>query len=439
MRSGGRWAGARVRGERFLRVLVVGTGLVGLLGTAAPTGVEPGPDPVVVAQDGCAPRWATAWHAAEQPGPDVAAFAGRTLRMIVSPQVTGSLVRIRVANTHGGTPLRIGAASVGWSRGGAEVVAGTLAAVGFAGRPDAVVAPGADLLSDAVPLVAQAGRPLAVSLHLAEVPAVLTGHAVALETSYLSGPGDAALDRDGSAFGTPVGSWAVLTGVEVLAPRPVNAVVAVGDSITDGVGSAPGAAERWPDALGRRLTAAGGPATMAVLNAGISANRLVDGVVGDAPLARFDRDVVRSGATDVVLHIGTNDVAAGRTADEIVAGLVAFADRARAAGTRVVLTTITPASGGPHGAPGAVAVREAVNAWVRTQGAGHADGVADFAAAVADPADPTRLAPAHDAGDGLHLSAAGYRALADAVDPALLTGSPCLADPTRARVRVSGP
>jgi lysophospholipase L1-like esterase len=75
-------------------------------------------------------------------------------------------------------------------------------------------------------------------------------------------------------------------------------------------------------------------------------------------------------------------------------------------------------------------VREAVNAWVRGHGREHADGVFDFAAAVADPAHPTRLRPAYDSGDGLHLSPAGYRALAAAVDPALLTGSPC---PTDAR------
>jgi lysophospholipase L1-like esterase len=118
--------------------------------------------------------------------------------------------------------------------------------------------------------------------------------------------------------------------------------------------------------------------------------------------------------------------------------MVRFAERARAAGTRVVLTTITPSAAGEHGTPAAVAVRDAVNAWVLAHGAEHADGVADFGAAVADPAQPSHLAPGYDSGDGLHLSAAGYRALADALDPALLTGSPCL-DGSPSRVLVSGP
>ena len=97
------------------------------------------------------------------------------------------------------------------------------------------------------------------------------------------------------------------------------------------------------------------------------------------------------------------------------------------------LTTITPSVAGAHGTPRAIATRDAVNAWVRAHGREHAAGVVDFAAAVADPAHPERLAPAADAGDGLHLSAAGYRALAAAVPVTALTGSPCLAPPAPVR------
>ena len=106
------------------------------------------------------------------------------------------------------------------------------------------------------------------------------------------------------------------------------------------------------------------------------------------------------------------------------------------------LTTITPSDAGPHGTPQAGRPRDAVNRWVRAQGPEHAAGVFDFAAAVADPAHPERLAAAADAGDGLHLSAAGYRALAAAVPVTALTGSPCLADgPTRrvSRSRTAAP
>ena len=51
------------------------------------------------------------------------------------------------------------------------------------------------------------------------------------------------------------------------------------------------------------------------------------------------------------------------------------------------------------------------------------DAVIDFEAAVRDPADPTRLAPAYDPGDHLHPNDAGYRAMGDAVDLKLVPGA----------------
>ncbi|GAA0931375.1 SGNH/GDSL hydrolase family protein [Pseudonocardia zijingensis] len=393
--------------------------------------------PVAAAADGCRPTWISAWQAAAQPGPALPGLGGATVRMVVHPQVTGSQVRLRLSNAHGSTPLAVGAVTAARSDGAAGLVLGTARPVPFGGQQAVVIPAGGEVVSDAVPLVAEAGGPLAVSLFLPVVPPVLTQH-VAMQNSYLSGRGDATFG-DAGAFGERMPSSVVLTGVDVFAPRPVNAVVAVGDSITDGMGALPG--QTWPDVLSGRLADAGGATRMAVLGAGISGNRLLadDGPQqGDVPLSRFDRDVTAaSGATDVVLHIGTNDLAAGRSGADVVAGLQRYAEHARAAGKRVFLTTVTPSLAGPHGTPAAVAARAEINAWVREHGGAYADGVFDFAAAVADPANPARLAPEFDAGDGLHLSAAGYHALAAVVDTTQLTGSPCLAGDPPARVLVA--
>jgi lysophospholipase L1-like esterase len=415
-----------------LAVLVALTGSIGLAVATNESYL-----PVTTPAGACRSTWVTGWEAAAQPGPAQPGLGGATVRMVVHPQVTGSEVRLGLSNAYGATPLAVGAVTAARSDGAAGLVLGTAQPVPFGGQQTVVIPAGGEVVSDAVPLVAEAGSPLAVSLFLPVVPQVITQH-WAMQAAYLSGSGDATFG-DATMYGAQTPSSVVLTGIDVRTPRPVNSVVAVGDSITDGMGAAAG--ESWPDVLGARLVEAGGATTMAVLGAGISGNRLLsDGgpQQGDVPLARFDRDVTAAGgATDVVLHIGTNDIAAGRSAADIAAGLQKFAERARAAGKRVFLTTVTPSEAGSHGTPAAVAARQELNTWVREHGAAYADGVFDFAAAVADPARPTRLAPAFDAGDGLHLSAAGYRALAAAVDPALLTGSPCLAGNPPARVLVS--
>ena len=119
----------------------------------------------------------------------------------------------------------------------AAVVAGTLRPVTFDGRPRVAVAAGRDLLSDPVPLHVEAGRALAVSVHLPAAPRVATVHPVALQTSYLSDRGDFTRTAGRRTVRPPDQSWPVLTAVDVLQPRPTNAVVAIGDSITDGFGS----------------------------------------------------------------------------------------------------------------------------------------------------------------------------------------------------------
>ncbi len=382
----------------------------------------------------CGASWVTGWHASEQsvPGDQL---AGRALRMQVRPQIDGTRVRLRLSNRYGSGPLVIGAVTVG--RGGAGAAATGLVPARVAGRAAVTVPAGRDVLTDPVPVPATAGTPLAVSLYLAEVPTRISSHPVALQRAYLSGPGDATSSATGSGFDTTLQSWPVLAGVDVLAGRPAASLVLIGDSLVDGVGSTPDGQDRLTDALAARLRGLGGDRTMTVLNAGLSRNQLLDDDPddgGDSPRTRIGTDVAGEPATrDVLLLAGTNDIEAGASASEIIGGLTRFADTVRASGRRVLLATIPPSTLSVRGTSRGVAVRDEVNEWVRSSGTTRADAVVDVAAALADPADPRRLRPAFDSGDGLHPSPAGYRAMADAVPVAALSGSPCLAgDRTRA-------
>src|SRR5262249_3913345 len=138
-------------------------------------------------------------------------------------------------------------------------------------------------------------------------------HYSAQQTSYI-GAGDlsgAASFPEGSATIT---SWVFLTGVDVLAPESAAAVVAFGDSITDGARSTVDANHRWPDTLATRLQARRGGAKIGVLDAGIGGNRILHDAstnvrFGVSALARFDRDVLaQSGVKYVIVLEGINDL-----------------------------------------------------------------------------------------------------------------------------------
>ena len=82
-------------------------------------------------------------------------------------------------------------------------------------------------------------------------------------------------------------------------------MVVIGDSLTDGNGASPGRDQRWPDHLSRRLA----PHGVAVLNAGISGNRLLRDGMGKSTLARFEHDALGyPGVVAVIVLLGTNDI-----------------------------------------------------------------------------------------------------------------------------------
>ena len=204
-------------------------------------------------------------------------------------------------------------------------------------------------------------------------------------------------------------------------------MVALGDSITDGVGSTAGADARWPNDLARRLDALAGP-TLAVADEGVGGNRVLIGArcCGASAEARFERDALdQPGVRDIIVLEGINDIGfslGGVSTAQIIAGYEQLIGHAHARGLRIFGATLLPFQGAGYYTPAGEATREAVNTWIRTSGA--FDGVVDFDAVMRDPADPLRLNPAYDCGDHLHPDDAGYQAMADAISlQMLLPGS----------------
>src|SRR5262249_58670957 len=79
----------------------------------------------------------------------------------------------------------------------------------------------------------------------------------ALQTSDVSAPGSGSLGKseDEASFPYSPASWFFLDAVEMMGPATSFAIVAFGDSITDGTASTMNGDDRWPDVLSRRLHA----------------------------------------------------------------------------------------------------------------------------------------------------------------------------------------
>ena len=377
-------------------------------------------------------RWSTAWGASETlPSPDSPTLSNQTLRLIVHASSGGNQVRIKLTNIFGSRPLIIGGASIGSQESGARLKAGSNHALTFSGRPSILIPIGAYVLSDPVPMSIVTQQDLAVSIFVNGDSGEVTVHPLALETSFVSTPGDFVAREDSGPFQTVIQNWPYLVAVEVSSTDNSRSIVAFGDSITDGYRSTTGANHRWPDYFAERLTAA--HRNLGVVNEGISGNRIWHDAIagrlffGPNGLSRFDRDAITvSGVSHIVVLLGINDIGqAGPTshpeeqvsAEDIIAGLKQFALRAHARGIRIIGGTLTPYGGAAYFSMQGEEKREQVNAWIRT--AKEFDGFIDFDAAIRDPAMPTLIKAAFDSGDHLHPSDEGYKAMAGAIDLSL--------------------
>ena len=347
----------------------------------------------------------------------------QTVRDVVFTSVGGQRVRVRLTNSFGRQPLTIGSASIAIAESGAQAKTGTLRALTFAGAPGITIPPGAEALSDPVAMQVPALQDLLVSVFVPGASGPATNHFDAQQDDFISTAGDFSLSPSPAPFTTVNGCSYFVDGVSVLTSDRVDgAVVALGDSITDGTASTVNANHRWPNDLARRLNAVHGR-TLSVVDEGIAGNQVLkdSGLAGVNVLARLGRDVLEQpGGRDVILLEGVNDIGASRaTADQLIPAYEQVIAQVHARGLRIFGATLTPYKGAFYWTPAGEQAREAVNRWILTSGA--FDGVIDFARATADPADPLVFAAAFDSGDHLHPNDAGYQAMANAVSlPALL-------------------
>ncbi len=287
------------------------------------------------------------------------------------------------------------------------------------------VPPGALIVSDPVDLAVPKLTDLAISLYLPEDTGTPSIHPIGLHTNYIAeGEVTAKTSLDASTTTT---AYLWLSSVDVLAPTNAGAIVAFGDSITDGFKTTIDKDQAWPTLLAKRLAATNSTEVLGVLNLGIAGNRVLRDGAGVSALARFDRDVLsRAGVRWMTLLEGINDITFSAlpvfstevvTADDLIGGYRQIIERAHMHGIKVAGATIMPVGGVSTYRESGEAVRQAVNQWIRSSGA--FDAVIDFDALMRDPADPKRLRPEFDPGDHVHPDDKGNARMADAIDLAI--------------------
>ncbi|MCK1533954.1 MULTISPECIES: GDSL-type esterase/lipase family protein [unclassified Bradyrhizobium] len=377
--------------------------------------------------------------------PEPAAGArDQTFRLIVRPDIWGRQARIRLSNAFGTKPVTFDGVYVGLQSGSAALIRGSNIPVTFAGTASVTVSPGNSVWSDAIALpfakrpADLAGRRLAVSFHVAGQSGPMTWHAKALTTSYVSAPGAGAKGalEDEASFPYATASWFFLDAIEMTAPADAFAIMAFGDSITDGTASTMNGDDRWPNVLSRRLKAVYGN-KVAVVNGGIGGNQIAGPAEygpdkpyagGPASGQRLERDVLSlSGISSLIWLEGINDFSKNGnfTADQVIAAMKDRVARLRAKWpqARIIGATVVSALGSTsaaHGFPEQDDKRKALNAFIRSSGT--FDGVIDFDRATLDPASgglKPEFVPESTtggAGDKLHPNRTGYLAMGQAID-----------------------
>ncbi len=365
------------------------------------------------------PRWVTAWATSQQ-ALDQDGVTNATVRLVARVTAGGDSVRIRLDNGYGVEPLRIGSASIGHRMRGAALVPGTHRPLLFDGNRSVTIPPGGSVQSDPVQLAVLSRQDLAVSLHIPDTEVSPSLHRGALVTSYASadGAGDLTADETPAGFTDTMTSMWWLKSIDVLTSSSGGAIVAFGDSITDGSCSTVDAHDRWEDWMAVRLDASLDPAVRrTVVNEGIGGNTVIREHLQPAPTStpgveRLERDVLsHAGVTDVILFMGTNDIRRDASAEQVIAGTKTIIERVHARGLKIHGVTIiprhhrAPTTDNSGWTPAKTRTRNEVNAWIRTEAP--FDGVIDFDEVVRDPADPDRLFAAFNC-DDIHPTPRGY-------------------------------
>lgn len=375
-------------------------------------------------------KWVSCWGSATSiTDRKEATFAKDiTLRYPVEIPFEGDKLRFRFSNLTGTEPVTITKATVA-KRG---CFGKTLTMITFDGKTEAVISPGEELQSDEIEFHTDAYSTIEVSMYFKgftqmNAGTLITGPLSKGQYSY----GDFCMEPELPLDLTRHTNWFFfLNTIDIHTESQNRAVICYGDSIT---------AQSWPDYLAIRARKSGSR-EVAIVRRAVSGTRILrqyDCITYQAyglkGATRFPIEMNVSGATDVIIQHGINDIIHPVGTDvnpfrpwsdmpkltDLERGVEdIYVKHAKSLGLNVWSGTLLPINGWRTYNEERNRLRIDFNEWLRTSPI--FDGCIDFDKAVRDPNNTKSFAPGFDSGDHLHPSETAYKAMADCVPNALI-------------------
>lgn len=372
-------------------------------------------------------HWVATWATAEQVVephncPPAPGLEGNSIRQIVQTSISGKVVRVKLSNEFSKVPVEINAAEIALAMtagSSSDIDEKSQVSLTFGGSKSVVIEPGQLVTSDPVKFPMTTRQNVAITMHMGKASSTdVTGHPGSRTDSYI------AVGQTSDFSGAvSTAHWYIINAIEVKAEKKACAIVALGNSITDGRGTTTNGQDRWTDNLSRRLLQNKKTSRISVLNMGLGGNCILNGGLGPTARSRYPRDVFeQAGVKYVILFEGVNDLGgfgdAVKKADQIIEVWSQIANEAHERGIYVIGAPVMPFKGNNYYSENHEAGRQKLNEWIRTSDL--MDGVIDFDAAMVDPEDPIRLNKLYlFENDYLHPNAQGYIRMGDCIDLSL--------------------
>ncbi|MCQ2466388.1 MAG: SGNH/GDSL hydrolase family protein [Clostridia bacterium] len=344
-----------------------------------------------------------------------------TLRYPITLPFAGEKIRITLDNFCGTEDVRIEAVTIACSAGeGSSIDSNTITKLTFDGNPYVEIKAGCKAVSDEVDFVSSQNKKISISIYIKEATqmrssVIATGP---LSKGYYS-VGDksemADLPQDDTRN---TNCFYFLSDVEIYTDTKNAAVICYGDSIT---------AQSWPDYLALMFLA-NPDNNKAVVRKATSGSRILRqyscityesyGLKGDV---RFPHEIPVSGATDIIIQQGINDIIHPvgvevnpfrpmsdlPTVPELIDGLKYYIDSSIGHGLNTYVGTLLPIEGWRTYADFRETMKNEYNEWIRNN-----TQLIDFDRAVRNPERMSAFGEGMDSGDHLHPSEKAYEEMA---------------------------